>query len=806
MPELLQVITDDFELTVWASDISRRQAAYAHTLASRRQAGEPAALPGMRLSAAAREVRILGETVEGGAVTALELASPLFFENTEYQFEWIFNAGVTGAQLVHRRRQLNEGFRFAAARAAMPARLTGSIQTGNDVGWLRLPLRYQRDGRQYEHALALEVLPTKMLLHHDLPAMYRTIDESFPLWRFSLAEKTGQDAASSRQRGNFPLLWLAQFSRLREQFEQGLKVIAQAPHSRLQAQVVHSRAERIKGRVAHRLGERVREDVKSQQFERRYRVEKKRLSVDTPENRFIKMVVGKSRQQLAGFEQRLRAGNRVPERQRLSDAFLQELHDWQAPMQKMLERSFLQDVGDYAGLTRESLVLQQKTGYSSIYRIWQELKFYLDVLAGQSQVSMKSVAQIYEIWCFLRIRQMLLDNLGFVEVAVNKAGMELNEFFEYQLKDGFAGAFEFRRADGLSARLAHEPKFTDQGSSIRSYLLTQKPDIVLEVTLPATGSVDERRFIWLFDAKYRIKTERSRYDSEDIDPNRTDYVPDDALNQMHRYRDALIALHASASHDERHKSRPVFGAFALYPGYFQQAGAPDNDRCSNPYAEAIREVGIGAFPLLPDEGAEGHGSRWLLEFLYRQLGDGRVAHRDIASRLYVQDAARIPVYGMRQLLYPDLCMTAALPGTRGRDKAYFERFEQGTAGWYHMPERTFARKYQKHVLDELRYLALARTSPQDSGSKQLDFIWPVLEVSLVERSQINAVQAGVASTSSEKYYLFRLGPALALSRPVLKVPHRPLVNSMLLTRLELIQEHSLFSELPRVYPEALHRV
>src|SRR5690606_5711751 len=253
--------------------------------------------------------------------------------------------------------------------------------------------------------------------------------------RFSLAEKTGQDAASSRQRGNFPLLWLAQFSRLREQFEQGLKVIAQAPHSRLQAQVVHSRAERIKGRVAHRLGERVREDVKSQQFERRYRVEKKRLSVDTPENRFIKMVVGKSRQQLAGFEQRLRTGNRVPERQRLSDAFLQELHDWQAPMQKMLERSFLQDVGDYAGQTRESPALQQKTGYSSSYRIWQELQFYLDVLAGQSQVSMKSVAQIYEIWCFLRIRQMLLDNLGFVEVAVNKAGMELNEFFEYQLRD-----------------------------------------------------------------------------------------------------------------------------------------------------------------------------------------------------------------------------------------------------------------------------------------------------------------------------------------------------------------------------------
>lgn len=37
---------------------------------------------------------------------------------------------------------------------------------------------------------------------------------------------------------------------------------------------------------------------------------------------------------------------------------------------------------------------------------------------------------------------------------------------------------------------------------------------------------------------------RKRFDSsnEDEDIENTDYVPDDAINQMHRYRDALIRL------------------------------------------------------------------------------------------------------------------------------------------------------------------------------------------------------------------------------------------------------------------------
>ncbi len=76
---------------------------------------------------------------------------------------------------------------------------------------------------------------------------------------------------------------------------------------------------------------------------------------------------------------------------------------------------------------------------------------------------------------------------------------------------------------------------------------------------------NKQRYIWLFDAKYRIKTEQDWDENEDIE--HIDYVPDDAINQMHRYRDALILMNEK---DLNPKSRPVFGAFALYSGFFEQ--------------------------------------------------------------------------------------------------------------------------------------------------------------------------------------------------------------------------------------------
>ena len=796
MPELIRIETEAFELTIWCRDVEKRLAVYKNTLEKRHASVD---ISPLRFTPAVAIVNaeICEDNVDQGypvgVLSELPLEKSLFFENMQYQFEWIFKVPVDNAHIAHRLQSINASFRFTQSKFRMPARLTGVINTGNDVGWFRIPLNFRVGDEESKLSMAFEVLPTKMDISSDLPAMYQTIDSTYPLWRFNLAEKTEQDASKGKQRGEFPLLWLANFTSLREQLEKNLKVIAYAPHSRLQNTASFTRADRLKGRLNHRLVERVVSDRSQGLFDKRYRVEKKYLSVDTPENRFIKMVVGTCKNNLESFYRKLITANKAPDKQRLSDSFLEEIKRWQDPLKKMQAQSFLKEVGVFSGLNGESLVLQQKTGYSSVYKIWQELKYYLDVFSKQSLVSMKSVADIYEVWCFLTLRKILTDSLGFYETSRSSHKLKSNEFLEYQLKDGMAGAFEFERNDGLKAKLAHEPIFKSGGKNIRSYLVTQKPDVLLEVEFP-----DGKRCIWLFDAKYRIKTKNDRYDDADID--NTDFVPDDAINQMHRYRDALININNKSGSEQ--KSRSVFGAFALYPGYFEQ------EEEKNPYAEAIDEVGIGAFPLLPTTNAleaNKSGCFWLEEFLKKQLGSQLTSYNsfELQENLYIQEAARIPYYGMKQALYPDLVMTAAMASRGSRDDDYFTKFENGTASWYHLPERTFLKIFKNHIADELNYLAIVISKDNESNSNDIHYLWPVNKVDLLPRKRLSIEQAGKLSTSDESFYLFKLGKPLKLNQAVSGVPNHPFIKSMRLTTLSNLEEKHYFDDLEEVYKEAI---
>ncbi|MEP4557498.1 DUF2357 domain-containing protein [Cobetia amphilecti] len=854
MPDLLRLQTPDFEFTVWVNDISQCSKVYYSTMSkvagsspiglnddyeqcavSSRNTDEMPnnLLPSYQLRFSPQvvildsNINLKSELGEAGASDydgftksetkpqeygVITLERPFFFENTQYHFEWIFSPSVNYAYLTHRSQSVNDSFRFSERRGHIPARLTGTLNTGNDVGWMRLPLSIELIDKTYTQHTAFEVLPTKMALHRDLPCMYRAIDATYPLWRFSLVAKTEQDATTGNERGHFPLMWLANFSALRMRFEQGLKVICAAPHNRLQSSNKNVKANKLKGRIPRKLAESVKQDFAGGQYERHYRIEINALSVDTPENRFIKMAVKKCQRQLADFESKLRVGNKAPMNQRVSNHFLDELHSWQTPLKKVLSQSFLKDVGTYSGLNRESLVLQQKTGYNTIYRVWQELKLYLDVIGSQSSISMKSVAEIYEVWCFLCLKKILEEELGFQLIDSGSEVLSKHDFFEYRLKDGFTGAFRFKRSDGVTVRLAHEPKFTKYGEYIRAYSVTQEPDIVLEATIPGVDDLDEaQQFIWLFDAKYRIKNKKERFDDENENNEKTDRVPNDAINQMHRYRDALIRLSNSDQRKSKintgyqvSKSRPVFGAFALYPGFFDQKAH------DNPYARAIEEVGIGAFALLPSQAETKYcGHQWLLEFLRAQIGVApaeemtKYSSSSIKENLYVQEASRIPYSGMQQVLYSDLTMTVALSGKRKRDNGYFEAFEQGVARWYHMPQSTFLGKFKQHVVEEIRYLALASTSDLQTSTKKIDKLWPVKRVRLLPRYEIDEEQAGKASNASELYYLFELGKPLTLHVPVTRVPHRPIAHSMKLTTLTQLESVTTFADVEKVYNEAM---
>ncbi len=588
MPNLLNLQTKDWCLNVWTSSIDSAKEQLKATLRSRGTAHpkQEIRLKTGNLINSSPSIEISGNSVF--------LPEVIFFENRSYEFEFLFTNPVVDPYISHRLNIIQNSFRDTGGS------LRGMINFGNDFGWFRLNLHYRIGERQFEECISFEVLPIKMDMVNDLNKINVAIDKIYPLWRFSFSKKTDQELARSKKaHEKFPLLWLSIFESLRIELNKQLRIVANSPHSRLQAKTRYVNADRFRGKLNYRIEEEINSAIVSKHTNKLFRTESKILSVNTPENRFVLMVLKHSSKEISKFISRAIKHNGNPENERVSNTFFHTLRSWQSDLNKHAAHSLFVDVAEFEGLGRESLVLHQRAGYSGVYRVWQQLKEYLEVFGRHASISMKSVAELYEVWCFLEIRRLLLE-LGFQENEQLVEKLSLRGV-EKELKDGIGASFILKRDDGIKIRLAHEPIFgkpkkKHEPKGIYSWHSIQRPDIVLEATFPNGELIH-----WIFDAKYRVEA-GAREDSNDL-------APDDAINQMHRYRDALIHLEIDENGKDK-KSRPFIGAFVLYPGWYPV----QIDLAENPYSDGIDAVGIGAFPALP-----GQECGWLKLFFQRNL-------------------------------------------------------------------------------------------------------------------------------------------------------------------------------------------
>ncbi|EGM79650.1 hypothetical protein Rhein_0110 [Rheinheimera sp. A13L] len=788
MRELLQIDTPDWQLVLYGPDVAGKQRALAKTMTSRGKAAPLGVVVFDRLLHVASFTAEQTSAQLNAEVGALISAKALLFENTDYMFELVFkhcSDSEPQPQITHKLAAIQNSFR--TRKLGNQLLVSGTLNFGNNIGWFSLPFSYSSNGLLQNIAVKFVVLPTKMDLDSDLQAIYLRLDSDYPLWRFAFGNSTESTADAKRQSNhNFPLLWLARFTSLRNKFEKNIRILLNAPHSRLVQVERRVKADRLKGKLSIALQEKLGQDFSGQNYHNSYATKRKILSLDTPENRFIKMVLQYAHFQLGRFISLVAEANKKPDAQIFSASFSGQLNGWQKTLEKYLHHPMFKEIGSFKGMSKESLVLQQKTGYSGVYQTWHELKRYLDVMGSQSSVSMKTIDELYEVWCFLEIRRILIDDLDFNEVEqkplrVGHSGTEI------KFDDVLADSYLFTREDGLTIRLAHEPKFGEKTEPVRSWLYDHKPDIVLEATF-----ADEFRLMWLFDAKYRIDNK-----SDDVEQ---DLVPADAIYQMHRYRDALV--HIETSGEQTHKSRSVYGAYALYPGANDQTESPAGSR----YSEAIDAIGIGAFPLLPSANGD-NGCLWLKAFLQKQFAkDPALTKAESVDRYLMEDSARIPHHGMQQVFYPDLTLVITAAPQAGRDTAYIDSFKNGTARYYHTRlEATERENLEQNVINEVRYCVIATEDANQPG-RIAHYVWPVKKVKLVKRSGLDRQQTGLElpqgdSRNQKSYWLFEFGPAFKLDTPISGFD--PGHHQLCLTTRQKLATVSQFKEIESVYSEVM---
>jgi len=509
------------------------------------------------------------EPIENGSQ-----ARAVFFDNAEYPIWVEFGQHVNKAQFGSMLQSDNDRFSFRGHT------LAGFINYGNEIGRSELQLAYNIGKEQRHFKLCYEVLSTKLNYHEHWKRIIEDIEAEYRMLSLDYMKRTFHTFSPDTKGDTPELIWWSIFAGEQEKFIKACRSIIDRPRHRLRGYEVFLRADKLKrvpSHIENELAEHRREQAHL------YQVEEHLQSNDTQENRFLKYALS----QIASRYEILK--RRIETIKNTSESLKKEMDSIDRTLKHLQRNPFFRTVGRFKGLTQESLVLQKATGYSQVYRTWQLLRRAYSLNDGMYRLQSKDIATLYEIWCFIEVSHIVREQLGINVDVDHRNRMEMNGVFTWELGKGEHSRILFRK-DGVElAELVYNPKHTDKENDSISMehlvvpTVPQKPDIVLQLTKDDIKR--GMKMTYLFDAKYRIN------DRTNVG---VDTPPDDAINQMHRYRDAIYYKDNKEGNPTLKKE--VIGGYILFPGN----GDPV-EVAKAKFQQSLDEVNIGAFPLRPND-------------------------------------------------------------------------------------------------------------------------------------------------------------------------------------------------------------
>ena len=563
-------------------------------------------------------------------------APATFFDNMDYPI-WIeFKDYVNDAQFGSILQNDNDRFSFRRHI------LAGVVNYKNEIGRSEIQIIYKVGKETRTFRFGFEVLSTKLDYHEHWRVIVEDIEREYRMLSLDYMRRTFH-GFSPDQNGEHPdIVWWSVFEGEQQKFIKACKSIIDRPRHRLHGEEVYLRADKLK-QTPHNIENRLAEHRREPAY--LYRVEQQIQSNDTQENRFLKFALHQISKRYEKLRQRIEAVRTA------SDTMKAAMLATSETLKRLQHHPFFRTIGRFKGMSQESMVLQKATGYSLVYRTWNLLRRAYSLNDGLYRLQTKDIATLYEIWCFIEVSHIVKEQLHLENEDVeHRNRMEMNGIFSWELGKGEHSRILFRK-DGIElAELVYNPKNADKENdnvgmkNLVVPTVPQKPDIVLQLT--KNDLQQGMKMTYLFDAKYRI-------DGRD---NGVDTPPEDAINQMHRYRDAIYYK----DYDANALKKEVIGGYILFPG----DGDPDGVAVSKFY-KTIKEVNIGAFPLRPKDVE----NRKLLENFIEEL---------IQTKSYETIAHVIPQKGT----YVEVG-NRVLIGLVKEDNIQYQAFADGTATLYY---------------------------------------------------------------------------------------------------------------------------
>lgn len=567
-----------------------------------------------------------------------ESAPAVFFDNAEYPIWVEFGSHVKDARFGSMLQGDNENFSFRRGI------LAGFINYGNDIGKSEILIDYKVGTELRHFRFGFEVLSTKLNYHEHWRQIIEDIESEYRMLSLDYMKRTFH-GFSPESSGETPdLVWWSIFAEEQKKFIKAVKGIIERPRHRLHGIETYLRADkltRVPVYLENELAEHRREQAHL------YRVEQQIQSNDTQENRFLKHALGQITNKYESLKKRIESIRGM------SDPYKEDMKEMLNTLKHLQRNPFFRTVGRFKGLNQESMVLQKATGYSQVYRTWNLLRRAYSLNEGIYRLQSKDIATLYEIWCFIEVSHIVKELLGIDVDVDHRNRMEMNGIFTWELGKGEYSRILFKKDNVELAELVYNPKHTEKENDNISMenlvvpTVAQKPDIVLQLTKQDLQK--DMKMTYLFDAKYRI---------EGRTPSGVDTPPEDAINQMHRYRDAIYYK----EHSSNELKKEVIGGYILFPGDGQRT-----DIEVSKFYKTISEVNIGAFPLRPKD----KENRKLLEHFIKELIETKSS--TTISKVIPQKGAFIEV--------GDRVLIGMVRESSRRN--YLKKFEEGTADLYY---------------------------------------------------------------------------------------------------------------------------
>lgn len=565
-------------------------------------------------------------------------AQAVFFDNTDYPVWVDFKDYVKDAQFGSILQGDNERFTFHRHI------LAGYLNYGNEIGRSEIRLIYKAGSETRRFSFSFEVLSSKLDYHKHWKAIIEDIEREYRMLSLDYMRRTFHGFTPDKNGETPEIVWWSIFAGEQQKFIKACKNIIERPRRRLHGHQTCLKADKLR-----HLPVSIENELAEHRLEpaRLYRVEEQIHTNDTPENRFLKFSLAQITNKYEALKKQIESVKGV------SEAMKSEMQAVSTTLKRLQSNPFFRTIGRFKGLNQESLVLQKASGYSQVYRTWNMLRRAYSLNDGIYRLQTKDIATLYEIWCFIEVSHIVKEQLHLNDEDIDHHNrMEMNGLFTWELGKGEHSRILFKKDNVELAELVYNPKSTenDNNSTGIKELVTktvpQKPDIVLRLT--KNDLQEGMKLTYLFDAKYRIGGK----------VRGVDVPPDDAINQMHRYRDAIY--YKDYSSDALKKE--VIGGYILFPG----DGELTEVEVSNFY-KSIAEVNIGAFPLRPKD----EYNRKLLEHFIEGLINTK--SQETISRVIPQKGTFVDV-GNRVLI--------GLVGNSIR-RGYTQSFLDGTATLYY---------------------------------------------------------------------------------------------------------------------------